>query len=95
MTEIELWASQPGEAAQRDTVVAADFRGRGLGLAIKGAMLRWLTADRPAIEQVWTHTVDDNTYMIRINLAIGYVTTAVLAYVEVGADELAKRLEVR
>ncbi|MEY9855642.1 mycothiol synthase [Catenulispora sp. GAS73] len=95
MTEVELWASQPGEAAQQDTVVAADFRGRGLGLAIKGAMLRWLTADRPAIGQVWTHTVHDNTHMIRINHALGYVTTAALAYVEVGADELVKRLEAR
>ncbi|MEZ0110426.1 mycothiol synthase [Catenulispora sp. EB89] len=95
VTEVELWASQPGEAAQRDTVVAADFRGRGLGLAVKGAMLRWLTADRPAIEQVWTHTADDNTYMIRINHALGFVTTAVVAHVEVGADELAKRLEAR
>lgn len=95
MTEIELWASQPGEAAQRDTSVAADFRGRGLGLAIKGAMLRWLTADRPAIDQVWTHTAHDNTHMIRINHAIGYVTTAVVAHVEVGAAELVKRLDAR
>jgi mycothiol synthase len=95
MTEIELSASRPGEVAQRDTVVAADFRGRGLGLAIKGAMLRWLIADRPAIEQAFTHTAHDNTHMIRINHAIGYVSTAGVAVVEVGADELAKRLEAR
>ncbi|WP_194920195.1 GNAT family N-acetyltransferase [Catenulispora rubra] len=95
VTEVDLWASQPGEAAQRDTVVAADFRGRGLGLAVKGAMLRRLTADRPAIGLVWTHTAQDNDHMIRINHALGYVTTAVMTYVEVGADELAKRLEAR
>ena len=95
ITEVDFWDSQPGQAAQGDTAVAAEFRGRGLGLAIKGAMLRWLTAERPTVTEIHTHTAQDNVHMIRINHALGYVTTAEVANVEVAADELGKRLAAR
>ncbi|WP_194891993.1 GNAT family N-acetyltransferase [Catenulispora pinisilvae] len=95
ITELELLPSQPSQAMQRDTAVAADFRGLGLGLAIKGAMLRWLTADRPAIAEVFTHTAHDNISMIRINHALGYITTAVVAELRIALAELARRLESR
>ncbi|GAA2062793.1 GNAT family N-acetyltransferase [Catenulispora yoronensis] len=93
ITELELWPNQPNLAVQGDTAVATDFRGHGLGLAIKGAMLRRLTTERPAITEIYTHTTHDNTHMITINLALGFSTTAVLAELEIALADLVKRLE--
>ncbi|WP_194891266.1 GNAT family N-acetyltransferase [Catenulispora pinisilvae] len=95
ITEIQLFASRPDKAFQGDTAVAVDFRGHGLGLAVKGAMLRWLTAERPAIEVVSTQTAYDNAHMIRINHALGYKTTATLAEFEAEIAAVAKRMESR
>ena len=64
---------------QADTAVVARFRGHGLGLAIKSAMLRWLTAERPEVAEVYTQTAQGNEHMIRINLALGYETTEAVA----------------
>lgn len=95
MTEIQVFASQPDWAFQGDTAVAADFRGHGLGLAVKGAMLRWLTAERPEIAGIRTQTAHDNAHMIRINHALGYTTTAKLAELEADLTAVAKRMESR
>lgn len=91
-TELGLWAAQPVRAQQLDTAVMAEFRGRGLGLAVKGAMVRWLTADRPAIMDVFTSTAYDNAHMIRVNHALGFRNDGVIADIEVGLAELAERL---
>ena len=80
---------------QLDTAVVAEFRGHALGLAVKGATLRWLATEHPAVTEVYTRTAHDNEHMIRINLALGYATTGVVAELEAGAAELAKRLEGR
>jgi len=58
---------------------------------MKSAMMRWLAADRPAIEEVPTTTAADNVHMIRINRQLGYATTGVLNTVEVSTDELATK----
>lgn len=95
ITELGMRDAQPTRASQMDTAVVAEFRGHGLGLAVKGAMLRWLTAERPAVEEIFTQTAHDNTHMIRINHAIGYATAATLAELETATADLAKRLAVR
>lgn len=95
ITEIQLFAMQPEWAFQGDTAVAVDFRGQGLGLAVKGAMLRWLTAERPAIVGILTQTAYDNAHMIRINHALGYTTTATMAEFEADIAAVAKRMESR
>ncbi|MEY9855643.1 mycothiol synthase [Catenulispora sp. GAS73] len=92
-TELELVATRTDAAFQLDTAVVAEFRGHGLGLAVKGAMLRWLTAQRPAIGTVFSSNASDNTHMIRVNHALGFVTKAVMADVELDAAELVKRLD--
>ena len=94
LTELSVRPEQPSRAFQQDTAVVAGFRGHGLGLAVKGAMLRRLTAEQPGVEQIFTQTAHDNVHMIRINHALGFVTTAALSELEVGVAELAKRLEV-
>ncbi|MEY9934523.1 mycothiol synthase [Catenulispora sp. GP43] len=93
ITEIELWPNQPSQAMQMDTAVVAAFRGHGLGLAIKGAMLRWLRVERPAIAEIYTQTAHDNTYMNRINHDLGYTTLAVVAELQIGVAELTERLK--
>ena len=94
-TELELRAARSDVASQLDTAVVAEFRGHGLGLAVKGAMMRRLTAEHPAIEAVYSLNDCDNTHMIRVNHALGYVTKAVMADVELDAAELVKRLDAR
>lgn len=95
ITELQLSTSRPDRALQGDTAVAVDFRGHGLGLAVKGAMLRWLTAERPAIALILTNTAYDNDHMIGINHALGYTTTAALAEFEAEVAAVAKRMETR
>ena len=94
LTEIALRDGRR-RCSQLDTVVVAGFRGHGLGLAVKGAMLRWLTAERPEVQEVYTQTAVDNEPMIRINLALGYDTTAVVCELEAEVAELVKALAAR
>ncbi len=89
LTEVALDPSLPNTCFQEDTAVLSQYRGLGLGRTMKGAMMQWLTADRPAIAEVRTSTAADNVHMIRVNRQLGYVTTAVLNTVEVATGELA------
>lgn len=88
ITELELTSGERWRALQGDTAVLADFRGHGLGLALKGAMLRRLTAEHPEIVEVFTGTAHDNDHMIRVNHALGYTTQAVEATFEAKLTDL-------
>ena len=91
-TEIAFDPSLPATCFQEDTAVLARYRGRGLGRAVKAEMMQWLRANRPNISEVRTTTSADNVPMIRVNEQLGYVTTAMLHAVEIGAAELDRRL---
>ena len=88
-TEIVIAPGQPRTCRQVDTGVLSEYRGRGLGRAMKASMMRWLTDDFPGLEQVFTMTAAENIHMIRVNAQLGYRTDATLAIVEseVGALE--------
>lgn len=77
---------------QRDTAVVKSFRGRGLGRAVKAAMMRWLCAEIPDLGKVITNTAADNTYMIRVNEQVGYVHYADIGIFEASVEQLAERL---
>ena len=62
---------RPAIAAQEDTSVLAPHRGHRLGLRMKLAMLDWLRAERPDVEQADTWNVPGNAPMIAINAALG------------------------
>ncbi|MFB7667640.1 GNAT family N-acetyltransferase [Kitasatospora sp. NPDC056138] len=81
-TEIAVVPQQWSYCYQEDTAVLPEFRGLGLGRAIKASMMRWLTADLPRLEQVHTMTASENLHMIRVNAQLGYVTDHVVASVE-------------
>ncbi|NUT93199.1 MAG: GNAT family N-acetyltransferase [Saccharothrix sp.] len=72
LTEVEVRPSMPGWLMQRDTAVVAAHRGRGLGVAVKADLLRWVLPERPSVEAVLTGTGADNHAMQRVNRALGY-----------------------
>jgi mycothiol synthase len=89
LTEMEVQPSRPDHAFQLDTAVLAQFRGHGLGRFVKGTMMRGLLTDRPHIERVSTQTDASNTYMIRVNHQLGYVTDHLMTIAEGSTEKLA------
>jgi GNAT superfamily N-acetyltransferase len=72
LTELPIVPAET-TARQGDTVVTPAHRGRGIGRFIKAHMLRWLLADRPAVERIDTQTSAGNAHMIRVNEQLGFV----------------------
>lgn len=72
VTEVEARPTTPTSLMQGDTAVVAAHRGRRLGLALKAHMVRWVAAELPAVESVFTGTGTGNHAMIRVNHALGY-----------------------
>jgi mycothiol synthase len=95
MTEMIGYPDQDAVTYQQDTVVIGEFRGNGLGRAMKAAMMRTLSGARPRVERVETFTAADNAHMIRVNHGLGYVTTRRMATVEVGIAEVSERVRAR
>ena len=75
-TEIAIAPGQWSSCTQEDTAVLPEFRGLGLGRAMKASMMRWLTADPPKLEQVRTMTASENLHMIRVNTSSATRPTA-------------------
>lgn len=67
----------PGEAGepvlQTDTYVRRDHRGHGLGAALKAAGARWWAEHEPDRPCLRTCNAEDNTHMVAINEAAGFV----------------------
>lgn len=72
---------------QRDTAVAREFRGLGLGRVVKAAMMRALIAEHPGLGRVITNTAAHNAAMIRVNEQIGYVRYAEIGVFEATVDQ--------
>jgi RimJ/RimL family protein N-acetyltransferase len=62
---------RPGWGFQELTAVAREHRGHGLGLAVKLAMLAWLSSAEPGIQQIMTWNAEQNGHMIAINETLG------------------------
>jgi len=77
---------------QSDTSVLAGHRGHGLGRVMKAAMMRWIVSERPDIEHISTVTAAENTYMRKVNDALGYSTTRTMIWVETTTTQLADKL---
>ncbi len=71
-TIVTVDALQPWRAAQLDTSVLREHRGRRLGLALKIAMLRLLAAREPQARLIETWNAASNDHMIAVNAALGY-----------------------
>lgn len=75
-TEVHLPAGS-GLAYVQDTLVLRENRGRGLGRALKLACTAACERAWPDVRRLRTWNADDNTHMLAVNRALGYVTTAV------------------
>lgn len=71
-TEIVVPAAAPERAAQYDTAVVPEHRGRRLGIWLKAAMLEWLRTERPDVHEIETDNADDNTHMLAVNEELGF-----------------------
>ncbi|MBW8487107.1 GNAT family N-acetyltransferase [Actinomadura parmotrematis] len=71
-TEVVTSADQPGRAAQYDTAVVPEHRGRRLGIWVKAAMLEWLAAERPEVREIETDNAGDNVHMLAVNTELGF-----------------------
>jgi mycothiol synthase len=69
--------------------VLAAHRGHGLGLAVKTRMLRWLTAERPDLERIYTSSAASNAHMLRVNRALGFTIHRGVLVFEQSVDTLA------
>lgn len=71
-TDILLPPGATMSASQFGTFVHRDHRGHRLGLAVKVANLQELERSYPGRRFVRTCNADDNSYMVAINVALGY-----------------------
>ncbi len=73
LTQVTVDPSDPGWGFQLITAVIAAHRGHRLGLLVKVAMLEWLATAEPKLERITTWNAEDNTHMIAVNEALGYI----------------------
>ena len=74
------WDDDPTRAENGLTVVARDWRRRGLAVALKRRQLAW--AARAGIREIVTWTQHGNEAMRRVNERLGYVTRTISRTVE-------------
>jgi GNAT superfamily N-acetyltransferase len=94
LTIVNFYPPRPNWGYQQDTAVLQQHRGHGLGRFMKVAMLRWLVAERPGLEFIFTTTDADNSHMIRVNHGIGYADIRTMRWVEAPTTDLCARLGV-
>jgi len=73
VTELTVTDDQPDHLWQWDTVVLPAHRGHALGTLLKIANLRYAVEQWPSARLVTTFNAADNTHMIRVNEALGFV----------------------
>ncbi|KGM15110.1 hypothetical protein N867_11890, partial [Actinotalea fermentans ATCC 43279 = JCM 9966 = DSM 3133] len=62
---------------QDDTLVLSEHRGRRLGMLVKAENLRRLAELRPGAARVHTWNAEENSFMLAINVALGFRPTGV------------------
>lgn len=71
-TWIVVDLDQPVHAWQSTTIVDPGHRGHRLGLLVKLENLTFVRAERPALEAIDTFNAAENTYMLKVNRAMGF-----------------------
>jgi GNAT superfamily N-acetyltransferase len=72
-TDVCTTRHDPANAFQWDTLVLREHRGHRLGALVKLANLQLLRAEAPEALRVHTWNADENTFMVSINEAMGFV----------------------
>lgn len=78
-TELEYSHDHPEVVYQQDTLVLREHRGRRLGILIKVEALRRLRVERPSARRIHTWNAEENSYMLAINVALGFRPVGVSA----------------
>jgi GNAT superfamily N-acetyltransferase len=76
-TELEFPLDAPEVVFQEDTLVLREHRGHRLGQLVKAVNLQRLAELRPQARRVHTWNAQENSYMLRINVALGFRPTGV------------------
>jgi len=76
-TMIEFPRTDPAFAFQEDTLVVREHRGRRLGQLIKAVNLERLAELRPGARRLHTWNAEENSFMLAINVALGFAPTGV------------------
>ncbi|MGP4025502.1 GNAT family N-acetyltransferase [Actinomadura sp. 3N407] len=71
-TEVVVPHGCTGRAAQYDTAVVPEHRGRRLGIWVKAAMLEWLAGACPGVREIETDNAGDNVHMLAVNEELGF-----------------------
>ncbi len=66
-------------AFQEGTLVRADHRGRRLGMAVKAQNLLAVRERRPGLRRIHTDNAQENSFMLAINVALGFAPAGVWA----------------
>lgn len=76
-TEFNLPSDRPEVAFQENTLVLKAHRGHKLGMWLKAANLQWLQEAYPQVRRIHTWNAEENSYMLDINVALGYRVASV------------------
>jgi GNAT superfamily N-acetyltransferase len=71
-TQLQYPRDRDGFAFQEDTLVMREHRGHRLGMLVKAENLRQLLEARPATARIHTWNAEENSYMLDINVALGF-----------------------
>jgi GNAT superfamily N-acetyltransferase len=72
LTQVAVDPDVDGWAFQDITAVTRPHRGHRLGLAVKVAMLDWLTDAEPQVRRIHTFNAVQNDHMVAVNTDLGY-----------------------
>jgi len=78
-TQLEFPLDSPVAVYQEDTLVLREHRGHRLGQLVKAVNLQRLAEVRPTARRVHTWNAEENSYMLRINVALGFRPAGVCA----------------
>lgn len=71
-TELMTVPDKPEFVYQNDTLVLKEHRGHRLGMLVKAANLQRLASELPAVRRVGTWNAEENSYMLAINVGLGF-----------------------
>lgn len=76
-TAVDTMPAHPEYAYQQDTLVHGDHRGHRLGMLVKLANIEQVMRACPEVKRVHTWNAGENSYMLAINVAMGFFPASV------------------
>ncbi len=89
-----IWnPNRPEVLDQEMTGVFPEYRGKGLGRLLKGAMIDRVIRERPQVKIVRTGNADSNAAMLKINIELGFKPYMAINLWQVEINEVQKYLD--